>query len=175
MTEELFRRVRRHVSSADGMSNLSLERLCRLSCGPDFKGVYAADCIPDGLARLARFSIVVNLATVKDAKGSLQVGHFVTVVGSGEAVRYIDPYGFPCHQPLVLRFLTLCGRSKRYSLRQVQDFKSMYCGMYALLFATHFDRGGKKKMRFFRRGKDLKKNDALCMKYLREYAAEKRV
>lgn len=177
--DEVIRRAKDHVSSDAGISNEALERLCVLSCGSDFKGVFAADCIPSRLAARPRFVIVVNLGTRKDVSGPLPLGHFVTLAGVGDAVRYVDPYGFPCHQPNVLAFLKLCRRQTRYSLRQVQDFGSLYCGMYALLFATYFDRGGgggrgeAKKLRFFRRGKDLRKNDRLCMKYLREYVAER--
>lgn len=164
---KLKKKMKKHVSKEKGLTNAIIHRFCTLSCSSDFKGVYAADKIPRKLAGVGNFIIVVNLGEVTDIRGSLPVGHFVTIVTRPGHILYIDPYGTPCNQPRVLRFLELCGRRVVQNVKQIQDFTSNWCGMYAILFANYFDR--KKppmKMRFG--SKNLKRNDYMCSVYLQK-------
>ncbi len=174
--------ARRHVQRDSGITNTLLERLGFLAAGRhDFQGVYAADCIPAHLASRAHFSIIVNLGErrrrLHAARGPLPVGHFVAIVGTPRCVFYNDPYGRPCTQPRVLDFLALCRRPVSMVLERVQSTSSTFCGLFALLFALYFGRGGRRLINKgrpafrlnFHRGTDrvLRKNDALCVVYLR--------
>ena len=170
----LLRGVEEHAHPEKGLSNTLVERFCHLICTNFFKGVFAADCIPQRkLAKTPRFCIVVNLGERKKKKRGkpLPVGHFVTIVASPEAVRYFDSYGFPVTQSHVLRFLRLCKRNVLCTPKQVQDFDSKICGLYASLYAGYNDPGRRRdpefKLRFYVRRK-LERNDALCVRYLRK-------
>ena len=153
-------RVEEHVKSRKGVSNDIIRNFCSRVCGNDFKGVFTADRIDLGIACLNNFIIVVNL----DKRGSEDVGHFITIVGSAKNVLYIDPYGLPCWQKDVTRFLNACRRSIVYNRKQIQDFMSVYCGVYAMLFASYFGINPPFKLHF--KKKKLQDNDKLCMQYL---------
>ena len=161
--------VREHVRSGSGVTNTLVNRFCREICSSDFQGVFSADCIPLRLAARPRFIIVVNLGKRKGVEGELPVGHFVTIAASPSTVTYIDPFGFPCVQRDINTFLHLCGRRVYTNLRQIQHFNSVYCGFFAILFASYLDRRHHAKKKIFQlRFKDtnLYQNDKLCMKYL---------
>lgn len=164
-----------HVNSSVGISNQLLNRLALGMCSRDYLGVFAADCIPPFLAGRPRFIVILNLARKKS--GHQSVGHFVTVLANPNSVYYVDPYGMKCVQPDVERFLRECGRTVRQNKRQYQDMKSVYCGMYCLLFAAYADRRNsanppKFKLRFFRQKKKLLANDTKCVQYVRRLINE---
>ena len=168
--ERLARGVAMHADPERGLTNVVVERFCRLIGSPQFAGVFAADGIDESLASRPSFSMVVNLGEVKGRRrgAPLPVGHFVAVVAAPHAVRYMDSYGLPCTQRHVARFLRLCGREVRENTRQVQDYDSKCCGFYASLFATYYDTARPPpdfRLVFYRRR--LKENDELCFKYLR--------
>jgi hypothetical protein len=169
---EVAEGVRANVSSGMGMTNASLEKLCRASCSANFRGVYAADYLPPSLAPQASFILIVNLGTRRGLTRKLPVGHFVTVVALPSAVLYIDSFGLPSAQPHVDRFLQQCRREVCFNLRQVQDFDSSNCGLYSMLFACYYDRrmtrGEEPPVRLAFRDKNLRQNDELCARYLQE-------
>lgn len=166
MADVVAKRVREHAVPRLGVTNRVLRNFCTRLCSDLFKGVFSADCIPPSLAARAHFIIIVNLSQ----KRGPSVGHFITIAASPSSVQYIDPYGLPCWQPDILSFLHSCKRKIRLNLRQVQSFKSSYCGLYALLFACYLDRkrwkGNKFKLVFER--KKLRENDKLCVAYLKK-------
>lgn len=168
LLRQLGNRVRVHVSPERGITNDFVARYCKKLCNDDFLGVYSADCLPVRFARHHRFTTIVNLGEVKGVRGSLPVGHFVTLVGSPGKVRYIDPYGLPVVQRHVKHFLEQTARPVTANTTQIQDFASIACGLYAILFAKYFEEEPAKfKLNFLKR--DLKKNDKLCVEYIRRF------
>ncbi len=155
-----------------GMSNGVIRRYCRLVCGPDFKGVFSADCIPPYIAYLRDFIIIVNLGRRRDKnkRGQLPVGHFVTIVGRLKKINYIDPYGLPPLVPEVVDFLRSCGRKISYNLKQIQHLDSVYCGLFSILYAIYMDNKTKIKLKFYKR--NLMRNDKLCVKYIEKLLKE---
>lgn len=167
--DRMSRRARVHVTSNGGLTNEWVNNFCKTACYSGFYGVYSADYIPPRLHVRRTFIIIVNLGQRRGVRGEMPVGHFVTISGEPDRVTYIDPYGLPCEQVHVRRFLNQCRRPIVYNSRQIQDFNSVYCGMYAILFTLYI---GKRfgvrslfQMRFFRA--DLLRNDDLCVKYIR--------
>ena len=168
-TKSFVEKVRYHASEGKGISNPLLNRLARLVCSQNFKGVYAANRIPRGLLRLPRFTIIVNLGEKTASPKPLPIGHFVSLSFDRESVFYVDPYGLPCLQPRVLRFIKDSGRQLWENRVQVQHWDSPYCSLFALLFTLYFDTPrrrevAKPKLLFHR--KNLRLNDAKCVYYL---------
>lgn len=162
---DLSRRVRSNVTKEKGMSNQTVARFCRSLCGDDFKGVYSADYIPTRLAARGRFIIVINLGVRRGRRGPLPMGHFVTVSADPSKVFYIDSYGLPNVEPHVTRFLQRCRRPVEFNLRPIQDLNSVYCGLFATLFAVYLDKQPDFKLIF--KKQNLRENDKLCVRYLR--------
>lgn len=168
--DRLLRRVRSNVKANVGMSNDAVEGLCRQLCSDSFMGVYSADKIPSNkLAKLDNFIIVVNLGT-----SDMPVGHFVTLSADPSdksVVSYMDSFALPCFQPHVRDFVRKCGREVRLAnKRRIQAVSSVYCGLYASLFAVYQDRKPDFELEFSR--KDYESNDDRCVKYLRKIIRE---
>lgn len=178
--EMLLRGVEEHADPERGLTNTVVERFCRLVCSSAFAGVFSADCIPERrLCTAPAFCMVVNLGERRRKDGRprrapLPLGHFVAISAAPDRreVRYFDPYGLPPTQPHVRRFL-LRRRGEdgrvRSQLRQVQHFDSKCCGLFASLFAAYYDPGRASPPDFplrFHRVR-LRRNDALCARYLR--------
>lgn len=169
----------RHIDYGAGISNTLLERLGRMGCSSDFKGVYSADYIPQKqLARVPRFLMIVNLGERRGKRGTLPVGHFVSICAEPSKIKYLDPYGLRCYQPKVVKFLKLCNRPVVENKTQVQDLSSVYCGFFCLLFVMYEDLcngdAAQKpdfKVKFYKRSDKLKQNDILCMRYLKRLNA----
>ena len=153
-----------------GITNRTVEALCKLKCGEKFIGVFSADCIPKDLGYMKNFIIIINLG-----KKGTPMGHFVTIVGHPFFIRYLDPYGLPPFQPDSITFLESCSRPIRHNRIQIQSLTSKHCGLYAILFACIAD--GKEKssnVKFYTTGieKDMRKNDTLCRLYLKKIYAK---
>ena len=163
--------VQSHVDKDAGISNTLLERFGRNLCSEDFLGVFSADTIPQRqLIKRGRFIVIINLGEKKGKGDNIPVGHFVTVCADPSRLQYLDPYGLPCLQPRVRSFVSQCNRPVYENLQQLQTLKSNYCGFYCLLFALYLDRVRNRStprfaLKFDKH--DLKKNDSLCMKYLK--------
>ena len=164
----LAKRVRENVSKNKGLTNTLIRNFCFKTCTEDFKGLFSADRIPKKLCVYPRFIIVVNLGKREERANvsDLPVGHFVTIVGTPHAVYYLDPYGLPCMQENVLHFLRECRREVLENSRQIQDYDSVYCGMYSILFAKYADRDWPFKLEFCH--KHLRRNDQKCVMYLKK-------
>lgn len=162
---QLAARMRVNVSAKSGVSNVFLDRFTRLVCSTNFKGVYSADYIPAGLAALTRFTLIVNLGERRGVRGPLEVGHFVTIVGLPDKMLYVDSFGLPSLQRHVDLFLKNCGRKVVCNERQLQQFDSVMCGLYAAMFAAYFDQERPFPLKFDR--ERLERNDKLCVSYLR--------
>lgn len=164
----LTKAVNDNVKKGKGVSNSFVRNFARQFCDKNiFKGVFSADRIPtSAIANNPRFTLIVNLATYGEP-----VGHFVTIGGSPKKITYIDPYGLPCLQPHVQRFLTACQRPVEINRKQVQHFNSVYCGLYAIMFLKKMEReikeGGKTFTLTFYSHRQ-KRNDKLCMLYLQK-------
>ena len=179
--QEVRRRLRAHAPRGKGLSNELVDSLCRACCSEEYRGAYSADCIPVALATLAHFIVVVNLGVRKHVFGPLPPGHFVTIAVTPTQVYYLDPYGMPCMQPDVARFLERCcslrprERKGVRNVQQVQHLDAVTCGFYAVLFAQVSDRAWTRRvspaallrrLTFYTRAGDLRKNDKLCKKYI---------
>lgn len=168
-----------HVNEKKGLSNDAIDYFLRRTCGSDFLGVYSADYLPVRLAGRGRFIVVVNLGRRKGRTvGPLPVGHFVTIVATPEEVYYLDPYGIPCVDGYVLRFLRSCQRTIQTLSYQIQSFDSVWCGLYAILFALYMDRQASArpprfKLHFFKQKNKLIKNDDKCGKYIEKLIMNK--
>ena len=168
MEKELDRRLKLNVKKGKGVSNKFLDKFCRLGTSQHFRGVFSADDIPHRLCRQAHFIIIVNLASRRGPIAA-KVGHFITIIVSPEGCLYIDPYGLRCEERQTLKFLHSCHRPIFENVTKVQHPNSVYCALFALLFTFYFDRFQPSppfKLRFYK--KNLKKNDKLCVQYLKE-------
>ena len=163
--KQIQHRVNEHVQTGKGISNDLIRNFCSRYCNKNFKGVYTADRIPKFLAGRKSFVIVVNLAPRGD--GGKKEGHFITLVGRRDVIIYIDPYGIDCWQKDVKRFLKGCKRPVIYNKNQIQGFNSVFCGVYAILFATFMD-GTTPPFQLKFSQSNFKINDKLCMFYLRK-------
>lgn len=174
MERKIWERVRANADKKKGLTNDVVKSFCSFLCGKDFKGVFSADRVPVKYACLPHFIMVVNTGRRGDSRdvSKLPVGHFVTVVVSPSTVYYLDPYGLPCTQRDLLRFFKLCHRPLACNRRQIQDYGSMYCGVYAILFAAYADADCPFEMRFCK--KRLRKNDKKCVAYLKKLIAQRR-
>jgi hypothetical protein len=179
--KELTQAVDSHVKYSVGTSNKFIENFALRLCPPYFVGVFAANRIPRReLAERERFITIVNLGEKKtkgEQRGQSPVGHFVVVCVEREKIQYWDPYALPCLQPKVRAFLRLLRQSGRRRVEtnelQIQDFDSVYCGFYCLLYAGYqarcmIGKPPKFKLRFYKAVHKLKRNDEKCISYLRK-------
>ena len=171
--DRLLKRVRANVWAHVGMSNEAVEELCDRVCSEKFQGLYPADAIPvDRLRGLEEFVIVVNTATSGET-----MGHFVTLSRESgqDHVEYMDSFARPCSQPDVRSFVAALGvgegEARCVVRRRVQASSSVYCGLYATLFAAYKDRRPEFELLFS--PTDLAGNDERCVRYLRRIIRER--
>lgn len=160
-------KVRSNADQYTGMSNSFVGEIGREICiNPEnrFKGVYASDQIPSALAKSSQknINIIVNLST----SNQIGSGHFVSIHLTPTAVFYIDPFGRPCFQPHVRAFLETCKKPIMYNSKQIQNYKSKFCGLYAILFCAMFDDDYPINLQFDSGGK--KSNDDKCVRYIQK-------
>ena len=116
--------------------------------------------------------------------------HWVTIcLDTKLGVLYLDSYGLPPGLPPVQRFIARACREAlkldprkhtHYNGRQVQAWKSNYCGLYAVLWTlcltmTAGDASEDEhravadtKIKFYKQKRRLSENDCLCGDYLRQ-------
>jgi hypothetical protein len=178
--KELTQAVDSHVKHSIGTSNKFIENFAFDLCSPYFVGVFAANRIPRReLKDRERFIIIVNLGEKKraskgESRAQSPVGHFVVVCAEKKRIQYWDPYALPCLQPKVLDFIRRSGRQRTETNKlQIQDFNSVYCGFFCLMYAGYQARCmiGKPprfKLRFYKSVQNLKRNDTKCVDYLKK-------
>ncbi len=165
--------INTHVRPGRGVTNTVLNRLAKLACDEDFHGVYSSDCLPFRLTIRPKFVIIVNLA-----ESDAPAGHFVTIAAVRNKVYYLDSFGLGLFVKRVADFVNLCKRPIYTNAARIQDFASVNCGMYALLFAVYLNRKMQQgaaqpwrkprfRLNFFKKKSWLRKNDKLCFDYLR--------
>ncbi len=159
--ELLIDRIHSNVNQGMGMSNDLVEKLCYREASNTFRGVYSADKIPTTLASCPRFIIVVNLG-----RSNQYMGHFVTVCGESDKIKYFDSYALPCVQPDVVRFLQSCRRPLITLTRRIQGWSSMYCGLYSMMFTLYEDKKPDFELLFS--STDYDDNDGKCVRYIRK-------
>ncbi len=159
--ERLVDRVNANVQEGLGMSNTLVEKLCRRETSDNFKGVFSADKIPGYLAACPLFIIVVNLG-----RSGQQEGHYVTLCGEPNNIKYLDSYALPCLQPDVNRFLHACRRPLITLTRRIQGWDSMYCGLYSTMFTLYQDKKPDFELLFS--SSNFKENDSKCVRYIRK-------
>ena len=162
-----------HVTPDRGITNSFLTDLASHLSLSSFRGVFAADEIPRKLIREERpFSIIVNLAKRRPSSSSpfSNTGHFVCLRVEENFVLYIDSFAMGCWQENVCRFLGEMNVPVFSNTTLIQHPKSMYCGLFAMLFCLLFDmqEKGLKTTRFNFDSKNLKRNDSLCISYFKD-------
>ena len=159
--------LKRHVSAVDGMTNVMVNKLARALCSKKYKGLY----MPSQLEQkrktvLARtpFSTIVNTGR-----------HFVGIIGHNDTIFYLDSYGLPCTEERTRTFLhSFPNKTVVYNKKRIQGLKSMFCGLYAILFVTYFDKPRSFRLNFKGRvGERGKANEELCLQYLTRLINEK--
>lgn len=192
--KSLIDAVKFHVHSEAGITNLLLEDFCRQLAPRKCLGVFPSDDLANTatacrLLSLPSFSLIVNLSTSK--RGRDGDGHFVTLLAKPKYLLYIDSFGLPLSpaiSPHLFDFLRRCrrrGRAIFYNNKRIQGLLSPFCGIYALLFCTYFER--KPKPTFVLRFSDSsisslpfslptsakqsvyfsRENDARCLRFLK--------
>ncbi len=167
----LARQVDGHLYPRRGISSEFLNNFLTMVCGEEeeFAGVASIDQLPRLRRTVAprhRYQLVINLGD--RTSGSLD-GHFVALVVTPSLVYYTDPFGLPPPPDRRLTaFLRACGRPVRVSKIQLQDFRSVYCGLFTMLLVWHANAGRPFPLRLPRRPRgDFLKNDQWCMRMLR--------
>jgi hypothetical protein len=144
-----------------GLSNLALEKL--LTKCKTFSGVFSCNNIPIELTQKTRFSLICNLS-----KNSEVGTHFVAIIAYDDYIIYVDSLGWSCFNADIINFLKLCSRQVFYNTQKLQAITSQFCGFYAALYVLHFEMSVEyQKMNSISFSSDLKKNDALCVKYVK--------
>ena len=142
-----------------GVSNHFIDSILRpLHIG--FHGVFSANTIPTQLLRCEAFSVICNLSNVNE-RGS----HFVAIIVEPKRVLYLDSLGLPCIVLEINNFLRRLKKPVFYNSRQIQDFKSKYCGFYCILFVLHFH---KPSIPLMFESEDLVANDLSCIRKITE-------
>ncbi len=143
-----------------GVSNDLLEDLMKfLSHDTDFLGVFTiADLMKSKCYKKRRFIFILNIGM-----------HFVCLYAQENFVYYIDSFGEKPDSPPVKKFLKQCKRNVYYNRRQIQDFSSAYCGLYACLFALFFGKANMTVNILHFKNVNLKYNDVLCLKYIKKF------
>ena len=175
--DDIARSVMDVVNRTRGVTNQAVENFCHAICEGDarnnFYGVFASDEIPRHLLTLDKFTIIVNLAERR--RGQLN-GHFVTICTLNKnSILYIDSFGHPPYQKHVRQFLRECvaiGERQFYrSSRALQPLDSSFCGLYAILFASYFNKATRCLKISFIPGSD-ERNDKRCIEFLKKLVDE---
>lgn len=206
LSKKLTNFLQGHVDQYLGMSNALLRVLasemmpllsqCRREQsdwdgdeGVRFHGVYNDLNLPEVRGRLADRNCD-NTLILNVGGGAFPSGHFVTLHITRDKVYYFDPYGQPLPHPesasgfRLMDFLSRVSEKKlardslyAYNQVPIQSFKSVACGLYALLFCAIVEKGEDPFELVFHKlnedednfDEDLKnKNDRLCVKYLED-------
>ncbi len=161
--------------SPEGLSGEVIDDLVRSAGISDgYRGVATAARLgeEDGGGGEASFTVIVNISGAHWATAHVKPGCFAL---------YADSYGLPPNDHLHKFFTTGCrvsGDKIWYNARRIQALDSNYCGLFAALFALHFDKYGDNQERQRRqqrrrpvykwetRSSRLGKNDKRCYNYL---------
>ena len=168
--------VRDETDVRSGITNDLIEDFCYRMCAEEeqnlFAGVYPRDEIPiERLARRKYFNVIINLASRR--RGELN-GHFVCVCATPETCVYIDPFGLPNLMTDVAYFLRRCNRHIYHNRKQIQTLDSPFCGMFVSLYTVYFNdpRVNARRLKLRFENRPTKRNDQLCMFYLKELIDE---
>ena len=142
----LTRKIKTHVDSNGGITNILLEEL-RQEWAPRLcLGIFPSDdlSVPSTIHRfssLPSFSIIANLSPSNQPDG-----HFVALLAKPKFLIYIDSFGNPPSSqtsPHLFHFLSRIkelGREIFFSKNRIQGMLSPFCGLYALLFCSVFEK-----------------------------------
>lgn len=161
LAENLKTAVKEDAKAEKGATNRSVDFFLSNIAPNYYKGTFAADTISYDLVN-SIYSIVVNLQPSVQIN-QFQSGHFVAIVAKKNYILYLDPFALPCIQNDVVLFLKSDLRPIYFNTTRIQDFFSVFCPMYCILFVTYFDSEREWKMRF---ETNLKKNEKICVRYL---------
>ena len=147
------------MASTLGLSNVEIENVLMPYC-TNFMGVFSSNNIPKELTRRNNFSIICNLSKV-GKEGT----HFVTIIGSQNNMKYIDPLGLHCFVPSIQDFLKACARPLVHNARILQSPTSFHCGFYCILFIFTSEKNitNVPAIKF---GDNLRTNDRKCIQYI---------
>lgn len=145
----------------EGVSNHYIESILQPVC-KKFCGVFSSNTIPMQLLDQDTFSIVCNFSKVQEP-GS----HFVSIISLSDRILYIDSLGLICVVPEIRAFLTKLKKPLFFNTKPIQAANSKFCGFYCILFVLFFEESVPLKLKF--RKDNLLANDALCIKYIKQW------
>lgn len=151
------------MATRGGLTSDYLSEVCRGL--KHFIGVFASDELVPNLKKFTtsqKFSLICNLSPRKD-RGT----HFITIVRHERNLYYLDSLGHDCHQPNIIDFLRKIKLPVFYMTTQIQDYSSLFCGFYCIMFCHMYEEHGSNfmtKVQFY--SAELKKNDELCIQYI---------
>ena len=167
-SSELKRLLSNHIHPKLGLSVELVNSICKSICSKKYKGLYVSHSIPfDQLKHESTFTIIVLLP-------GRSTGHYVMIHATPSTVFYVDSYGLPCFDKNARSFLKKLATDTKWKKRklfvnnkQIQHPKSMYCGLYAVLFAKYFDKNDhKEKITLKFPVSQSLSNDKRCVKYI---------
>lgn len=157
--------------SREGMSDKVINDLLA-HCGVSdrYRGTFLYNNLPyDIVNDQDEFIIIINVGF-----------HFVTLYITKTFVLYIDSFGLPIRHLEIIEFIanrTVC-TPVYYNTHQIQSLSSTHCGLFAAMFVLlldtqhHRSRIGRRRRRqfhFYKQPSRLKRNDKLCVNYLKTF------
>lgn len=151
------------MENNNGISNFFIDSILKsVKNNSYYYGVYSANNIPTHLITKKNFSIISNLSNVGE-NGS----HFITIIAYCNYVLYLDSFGLPCINENIATFLNSLKRPIFYNATQIQDFSSLFCGYYCVLFVLFFNCHKKNKhLQMHFNNANLLENDNKCVMYI---------
>ena len=144
------------------VSNIYLNKIC--SNLKNYQGTFSCNQIKNLKINLTNNTYIVNLSKSTE-KGSHLIA--IQVNNKDKIIRYFDSFGLPCTNQDILLFLSRVNKKYFYNNKQIQHFKSEYCGMYCLAFVMYHDNSSNfnKFLKMFQ-SDNLFKNDKIVIRYI---------
>jgi hypothetical protein len=153
-----------------GLSNIYLQDVMDRTCAT-FIGVFSCDGLRD-IKPPAQFSLVCNFST-SDMVGS----HFIALYVTDNSTYYFDPYGLPCIDPEINKFVVSLDRARNYlSAAGIQDMYSTFCGYFCWGFILSMEQNNNVTtyITHFNTKRLKDKNDVKCIKFIQSAILKKK-
>lgn len=151
------------MATSKGLQSTYLRNVC--SDLNYFCGIFASDELTinyDEIMKKKRFSLICNLSPASE-EGS----HYITIIRDSNNLYYLDSFGHDTSQIHITNFLKKASLTTFFLSTQIQDYTSLFCGFFCVMFCYLYDSyGGSFMTKAKFHSDDLKKNDELCLKYI---------